>query len=165
VHVSKSRQRWRTALVIRELELELEVLEGFKPNQQELTRLMEEKQRLEHTYCTLRLQLQRQESGYGPQPEEPPKRIRDRMTKIRSKLTTLDETIGPLAKQAVELVNARWGLLMRAGNDKSHLARQIERYADVYTSRVSNLLLHTPFVYLRSPRGSLPHDSGPTGGA
>ena len=42
--------------------------------------------------------------------------------------------------------------------DKSHLARQIERYADVYTSRVSNLLALTPFVYLRSPRGSLPHD-------
>jgi hypothetical protein len=29
---------------------------------------------------------------------------------------------------------------------------------------VSNLLHSTPFVYLRSPRGSLPHDFGPTGG-
>ena len=48
---------------------------------------------------------------------------------------------------------------MRAGNDKSHLARQVERYADIYTSRVSNFLYQTPFVYLRSPRGSLPHDS------
>ena len=47
---------------------------------------------------------------------------------------------------------------MRAGNDKSRLARQIERYADVYTSRVSNLLDLTPFGYLRAPRGSLPHD-------
>ena len=48
--------------------------------------------------------------------------------------------------------------LMRAGNDKSRLARQIERYADVYTSRVSNFLYLTPFGYLRAPRGSLPHD-------
>ena len=47
---------------------------------------------------------------------------------------------------------------MRAGNDKSQLARQIERYADVYTSRVANLLYATPFAYLRSVRGSLPHD-------
>jgi hypothetical protein len=53
---------------------------------------------------------------------------------------------------------------MRTGNDKSHLARQIERYADVYTSRVSNLLAVSPYVYLRSPRGSLPHDHGPGGG-
>ena len=68
-------------------------------------------------------------------------------------------------RQAAELGNPRWGLLMRAGNDKSHLARQIERYADIYTSRVSNFCCYTPFVYLRSPRGSLPHDSGPEGGA
>jgi 5'-nucleotidase len=47
---------------------------------------------------------------------------------------------------------------MRAGNDKSHLARQVERYADVYTSRVANFLSQTPYVYMRSLRGSLPHD-------
>jgi hypothetical protein len=47
---------------------------------------------------------------------------------------------------------------MRTGNDKSHLAFQVERYADVYTSKVSNFLAATPFVYLRSARGSLPHD-------
>jgi len=57
-----------------------------------------------------------------------------------------------------ELGNARWGPLMRAGNDKSRLARQIERYADVYTSRVSNFMYLTPFGYVRAPRGSLPHD-------
>jgi hypothetical protein len=48
--------------------------------------------------------------------------------------------------------------LLRSGNDKSHLARQIERSADVYTSRVSNFLYATPFAYLRSRRGSMPHD-------
>ena len=36
--------------------------------------------------------------------------------------------------------------------------RQIERHADIYMSRVSNFLHHTPFFYFRSPRGSLPHD-------
>ena len=47
---------------------------------------------------------------------------------------------------------------MRAGNDKSLFARQVEKYADVYTSRVSNLRFETPFAYLRAARGSLPHD-------
>lgn len=37
--------------------------------------------------------------------------------------------------------NKRWGYLSRAGlNDKSQLCRQIEKYADIYTSRVSNFL-------------------------
>src|SRR5690606_38511115 len=33
-----------------------------------------------------------------------------------------------------------------------------------YTSRVSNFLAVTPFAYLRSPRGRLPHAHGPGGG-
>ena len=70
----------------------------------------------------------------------------------------LDQRIAPLAKQSNELLNVRWGPLMRCGNDKSHLARQIERYADVYMSRVSNLLAYTPYAYLRAPRVTLPHE-------
>ena len=54
-----------------------------------------------------------------------------------------------------------WGLRLRAGNDKSLFARQVEKYADIYTSRVSNLLYETPFGYLRAARGSLPHDQQP----
>ena len=49
---------------------------------------------------------------------------------------------------------------MRTGNDKSQLARQVERYADIYMARVSDLGLHTPYAYLRSHRGSMPHDPG-----
>ena len=79
---------------------------------------------------------------------------------LREKMAALDARIAPLAKASAELWSPSWGLLMRAGNDKSHFARQVERYADVYTSRVSNLLYLTPFAYLRSPRGSLPHDPG-----
>jgi len=80
------------------------------------------------------------------------------VTDLRARLVALDERIAPIAKRSGEILNQRWGLLLRAGNDKSHLARQVERYADIYTSRVSNFLFETPFVYLRSPRGSLPHD-------
>ena len=47
---------------------------------------------------------------------------------------------------------------MRAGSDTSLFARQVERYADIYTSRVTNLLAETPFAYLRATRTSLPHD-------
>jgi len=165
VHVTKSLLRWRTALVVRELEQEMAALLSFREKQAELTALMAEKELLEHRYSALRLMLQRHEVGYAPAGQSPPRRLRERMQELRGELVALDERIAPLARASGELVSSRWGLIMRAGNDKSHLARQLERYADVYTSRVSNLLLETPFVYLRSPRGSLPHDSGPGGGA
>jgi len=126
---------------------------------------MAEKELLEHKFSQARLALQRLDGQYGPQTATSPRELRQTMQSIRQELVALDTRIGDLAKQSSELGSVRWGLLMRAGNDKSRLAFQMERYADVYTSRVSNFQRYTPFVYLRSPRGSLPHDSGPEGGA
>jgi HAD superfamily 5'-nucleotidase-like hydrolase len=165
VNVSKRMLRWRTALVVRELEEDLEALEAFKPKQAELTRKMALKEEMEHRLSHMRLALQRLDRGYGPQTDADPEALRERAKELRKELRALDQTIAPLAAEFGRLSNERWGLLMRAGNDKSHLARQIEKNADIYTSRVSNFLGNTPFVYLRSPRGSLPHDHGPAGGS
>jgi hypothetical protein len=81
-------------------------------------------------------------------------------TRLRAQMADLDEVIAPLARASASMGSGRWGLLLRAGNDKSHLARQIESHADIYTSRVSNLRFATPYAYFRSPRGSMPHDPG-----
>ena len=105
-----------------------------------------------------RLLLGRKQGRYGPPVKESEQELQGRINALRTRLDELDAQISPLARTSTELSNPTWGLLMRAGNDKSHLARQVERYADIYTSRVSNLLYATPYVYLRSPRGSLPHD-------
>lgn len=161
VHVSSQIHRWRTALVLRELEQELEAQEGFRAHDAELQRLMAEKGPREREAAQLRICLQRAQDAYAPPLPIPlpPSEIPERLRTLRAELEQLDRQIGPLAKQAGELVNARWGPLMRTGNDKSRLARQIERYADIYTSRVSNLMYVTPFGYLRAPGGSLPHDT------
>ncbi len=165
VHVSKNVLRWRTALISRELENELSALEAFKPKQATLSGFMAQKEALEHQFSLARIDLQRLDAGYGPAPKRSVAELRKAMQTLRAELVALDARIAGLAKEAAELGSMRWGPLMRAGNDKSRLAFQMERYADIYTSRVSNFLLSTPFVYLRSPRGSLPHDSGPEGGA
>ena len=165
VHVSKSALRWRTALILRELEVEVAALESFAGAEQLLKAKMEEKESLEARFSQARLALQRIHNGYGPEAAEGAAVLEARLLDLRAKLLPLDGAIAPLARAATELTNSRWGLLTRAGNDKSHLARQVERYADVYTSRVSNFLYATPYVYLRSPRGSLPHDPSTPGGA
>jgi HAD superfamily 5'-nucleotidase-like hydrolase len=158
VHVTKSVLRWRTALILRELEAEVRAIAAFRPDEVVLARKMREKERLEAELSEARLRLQRKTAGYGPPVPETAEELSARATDLRETLIALDAEIAPLARAATELSNRQWGLLMRAGNDKSHLARQVERYADVYTSRVSNFLLATPYVYLRSHRGSLPHD-------
>ena len=158
VNVSKKVLRWRTALVVRELEDEIEAFRRFSDQQEQLTELMRRKEEMEAEYSILRLQLQRVERDYGSRDHRPPHVIEEEMTSLRDELVALDEQIAPLAKASSRLVNGNWGPLLRTGKDKSMFARQVERYADVYTGRVSNFLHHTPFIYLRSHRGSLPHD-------
>jgi DNA repair exonuclease SbcCD ATPase subunit len=158
VKASKSALRWRTALVLRELESELEALEASHEAERSLAERMAEKTRRERDLDAVRLRLQRMRKGYGPADPESEAALGARLGRLRAELETLDETIAPLARAAGERGNPLWGLLLRAGNDKSHLARQLERSADVYLSRVSRFLGATPFAYFRAPRGSMPHD-------
>lgn len=160
VNISKSILRWRTGLIVRELEEEIDAIERFEEEQTKLTALMEQKEQMEAGYYQLRLELQRKSRRYGPKSTRSTGEIRQAMANIQEDLSDLDQKIAPLAEAAGNLLNPNWGLLMRTGNDKSHMARQIERYADIYTARVSNFLHQTPFVFLRSQRGSLPHDPG-----
>lgn len=160
VHVSKSVRRWRTGLIVRELEGELEALQGFRAEQGELTRLMEEKVRQEYRMSQLRLNRERFLAGRADFEVELAT-LDAEIARVREGIVAIDEQIRPLALGSQLLGSPRWGLLMRSGNDKSYFARQMERHADIYTSRVSNFLFETPFVYLRSHRGSLPHDGSP----
>jgi hypothetical protein len=133
-------------------------VEGFRETESRLVSLMAEKVGLEAAHSRTRLALQRLHQGYGEQPGTSTNELESELARIRSETEALDALIAPLARQAAELENPSWGALLRAGNDKSHLARQIEGSADVYTSRVSNFLFATPFAYLRSRRGTMPHD-------
>jgi 5'-nucleotidase len=158
VRVTKDVLRWRTALILRELEDEIAAVAAFQDSENELARLMADKEAIETEMSDIRLRLQRARSGYGPDPGTPSAGLNDRYAQLRLIQERLDRDIAPLARAAGQLSNPTWGLLMRAGNDKSKLAYQVERYADIYTSRVSNFGPATPFFYVRSPRGSLPHD-------
>lgn len=148
VHVSKSTLRWRTALIIRELEEEIVAGAHFNEREDQLADLMAQKGGMENELSQLR--MARQRSGDVS--------IDSEIAAVRERVVSLDNEIGPLARSAGKLGNKTWGPLMRAGIDKSLFARQVERYADVYTSRVSNFGFVTPYGYLRAGRGNLPHD-------
>lgn len=158
VSASKKAFSWRTALVMRELEDEVAAVNAFEASQERLDGLMLEKEALETEFSQARLAALRHEHDHGPKPDIDAASAKRVMSELRTKLVALDGEIAALAKDAAQMHNEHWGLLMRAGNDKSLLARQVERWADIYTSRVANFLHETPFVYLRAPTGSLPHD-------
>ena len=150
VHVTKDVLSWRTALIARELESEIRDAIDFADNQEQLESMMAKKVQIDRQQATLRLSKLMGTGGDD---------VASQLNKMTAAAARLDDQISPLARRASEVGNPIWGPLMRAGNDKSLFARQVERYADVYTSRVSNLRAETPFAYLRAARGSLPHDT------
>ncbi len=158
VHFSKALLRWRTALILRELESEMSGLRRFRSDEMKLEKLMADKTALEAEMSGIRLALQRDRLGYAP----PPKGVapeKGRLDFLRSQIVKLDSEITPLAVAASRLRNEAWGPLMRTGIDKSLFARQVEKYADCYTSRVANFVHVSPFALLRAGRIDLPHDS------
>ncbi len=162
VHQSKHVRRWRTALVLRELEDEIQALEDFAHEQQRLSERMVRKDQLDWQTAQARQLLQRKRASRLPTPAVDEAAIKKELQRLRAETMALDRELSPLAVAASSHPNRRWGLLMRTGNDKSLMARHVERHADVYTSRVSNFLFETPHAYLRSSRGSLPHDPIPS---
>jgi HAD superfamily 5'-nucleotidase-like hydrolase len=158
VHVSKEMLRWRTGLILRELEPEILAMEKARAIEVQLKELMIRKTELDTRLAQLRLARQRLQHHYGPKPATSPDSLEASIRTVNEESQELDARISPMAKASGEIGNPTWGPLMRSGNDKSLFARQVERYADIYTSRVSNFLAQTPFAYLRAARGSLPHD-------
>ncbi|KAJ4821927.1 hypothetical protein Tsubulata_050464 [Turnera subulata] len=174
VSVSKVHLRWRTALICRELEEEVttcffihslyNALIGSRRHRASLIELINQKEVVGDLFNQLRLALQRRTKGRPAQTLAATSmddlELTESMQKLLIVMQRLDEKIAPMLEEDGELFNKRWGFLSRAGLwDKSHLMRQVEKYADIYTSRVSNFLHYTPFMYFRSQEQTLAHDS------
>ncbi|KAH0708218.1 hypothetical protein KY290_012026 [Solanum tuberosum] len=155
VSQSKVHLRWRTALICRELEEEYNALILSREERATLIDLINKKEVLGDLFNQLRLALQRRTEGRPAQTlaatHMEDNELTESMQKLLVVMQRLDQKIGPMLDEDGELFSKRWGYLSRAGLwDKSHLMRQIEKYADIYTSRVSNFLHYTPFMYFRA---------------
>ncbi|XP_051127846.1 uncharacterized protein LOC127249189 [Andrographis paniculata] len=164
VSQSKVHFRWRTALICRELEMEHSALIHSQSHRAALIELINQKEILGDLFNQLRLALQRRNKGRPAQTvaatHMDDRELTGSIQKLLIVMQRLDRKIAPLMESDGNVFNNRWGFLSRAGLwDKSHLMRQIEKYADIYTSRVSNFLHYTPFMYFRAQEQSLAHDT------
>lgn len=87
-------------------------------------------------------------------------RIQRAIEALEAGIVEMDDVISRLVEIEGNHLNQYWGYMSRAGfADKSHLMRQIEKYADIYTSRVSNLLPYSPYKQFLCQRQSLAHST------
>lgn len=143
---------WRTALVIEELTEEIESNAKAVPFVQEINRLMHEKEPLEDELTELLTdRVDHPETAHD-------KKVEKRCDDLQTKISAIDHEISHVIKKQLSLYNPSWGQLMRTGNEESYFAYQLERYACVYMSTISNLLAYSPRTYFRAPRRSLSHE-------
>ncbi|AKU91595.1 HAD-IG family 5'-nucleotidase [Vulgatibacter incomptus] len=166
---SKKSSLWRTCMVVEELEVELEHL---MRHADELGTLAAEERRQASLEDDLNLERSRLNAldrrlihgDLEGEPREALERTRAEskrsMEQLRRSIRETSETVSRLSGLIDEGFNRYWGLTFKEGPENSRFGEQIEDYACIYTSRVSNLLFSSPMQYFRAPRALMPHEVG-----
>ena len=164
---SKKSSLWRTCLVVQELEPELAWLERNSAALEEMDRLESLRARLDDEISARKSGLNALDrrldrdtpDGLERARIEPERREMKRdLEKLRRALRDADARVSDLERSIEVGFNPYWGLTFKEGNENSRFGEQIEDYACIYTSLVSNFLFYSPMQYLRSLRAAMPHE-------
>ena len=161
---NRKASQWRTCFVVQELEREIEYIERHAEDVARLNELDSLRGRLDdminHHKLLLNSLDRRMERG-GPLPAD----LEARRTREKQELEKLRRAFRATLHEGSEVearfelgANAYWGLVFKEGNENSRFGEQVEDYADLYTSRVSNFLYYSPMQVFRSPRATMPHE-------
>jgi HAD superfamily 5'-nucleotidase-like hydrolase len=141
---------WRTALVIEELAHEVGALESSRQTAKDIDKAMRAKIKLEKEIDKL----------YIDQIETQQKNHKEKLTELFKEIEKTDKKLTQLITKYQTYYNARWGEVMRAGQDPSRFAGQVDKYACIYMSKVSDLIDYSPRTYFRPRKRPLAHELG-----
>jgi HAD superfamily 5'-nucleotidase-like hydrolase len=159
---SKKELGWRTMLVVNELETEIHSLMKHKDEFRRYEELLSIKDDLEDDLQKFQIELEILNSAAKNKPKSlKTDNIRQLATTIHSMSAKRDSTREALRhsmKKYHQNFHPVWGQLMKTGHQNSRFAAQVENYACLYTSRLTNLLNYSPNFSFRSTRDFMPHD-------
>lgn len=139
---------WRTAMVIEDLEEEIQKYKKVMPIQKQINELMEMKAPFEDEQVEL----------VSKKIEERSEAYNDKIQALQQKISDLDKQIAALIQKHQATFNKYWGEVMRAGNEESYFANQTERFACIYMAKLGDLLEYSPRTYFRAPRRPMAHE-------
>jgi 5'-nucleotidase len=163
----RKQHMWRTAMVLQELEREISVSERLEAQIQDLELLDRRHRNLESEidYQALRLKkIQRllddpsTSNGLRQRLDDERRRTRTSIDTLRDRAALMDAETDSLEARIDRAYNPHWGSCLREGNENSRFGEQVNDYADLYTSRVSNFGPYSPLRYFRAPRRPMPHE-------
>ena len=166
---AKKRSAWRTAMIIQEMDREMRVHAEVAPlfermDELEAIRdLLHEELRLRQaTLRRLDAELDAARDAGGSTTHVGAMRVGHKklVERLRRRLGDLDAELEELEERTDQAFHPFWGSLFKAGPEVSLFGDQVERYACLYTDRVSNFAYYSPMHYFRSPRDRMPHELG-----
>jgi 5'-nucleotidase len=158
---SRKSSNWRTAMVLQELEHEVTMYDRLRPELSRLDRLDAELIHLDselyERQAAMR-SLQKLSAGSGDGVAAAKRAVKDAIEKLRRELRETAAQHRSAEAETDDAFNPYWGPLFREGYEVSKFGEQVEAYACVYTSRVSNFRFYSPMQYFRGPRDRMPHE-------
>jgi hypothetical protein len=159
---SKKGIGWRTMLVIEELEHEIHTLIHLKSKYEICNELGFNRERLEDEYERLFIALNAKKCGR----EILQKELRHlSQEELQDKVTEMSKNVDRARLlEKNELKNYHtgfhpiWGEMMKAGRQNSRFSAQVQTYACLYTSKVTNVKHYGTHKNYRAVQDYMPHD-------
>jgi hypothetical protein len=158
---SKKESSWRTAMIIQELDAEIEAHERCQADMVRQRELDETRDKLEDElrfYQQRFKDLSRAPDGDSSLSGAEKKRVKRALERVRGQLRSIDREHEELEEHIDRSFHPYWGSLLKEQNEMSMFGLQVELYSDIYTRRVSCLQAYSPQQFFRSPHDLMPHE-------
>ena len=165
---AKKHTAWRTMMIIQEMNDELDAHQDVDVSLQRLDLLDEQRALLIDDLRDLKRAHKEllKQNGHGSNgsngsavaAEAERARQRRAIDRLRARIKATEAEYELLEQSVSARFHPYWGSLFKAGPETSSFGHQVETYAGLYTSRVSNLLHYSPAHYFQSPRDRMPHE-------
>ncbi|KAJ0255845.1 HAD-superfamily hydrolase [Hirschfeldia incana] len=150
---SKKVLGWRTMLVVPELEKEVELLWELRDTRKKLISTRNERDTFEDKIHHMNWSLKFEDMNVSEK-EEMLSAVKD----LEFKRDEVQLSLQEAQREIHQKFHNVWGQLMKTGCQSSRFAHQVERFACLYTSQVSNLRLYSPDKHYRPSEDLMSHD-------
>ncbi|KAF8406434.1 hypothetical protein HHK36_008521 [Tetracentron sinense] len=150
---SKKVLGWRTMLVVPELEGEAELLSESRDTRKKLQLLRKERDLVEDKIHRLKWYLNFEDVNVDDK-----QKLSSQLEKLEAQRELVRLQHQHDQRRCHQKFHKVWGQLMKTGYQNSRFAHQVERFACLYTSQVTNLSFYSPDKYYRPSEDFMPHE-------
>jgi HAD superfamily 5'-nucleotidase-like hydrolase len=167
---SRTSSSWRTCMIIQEMDDELRQLALLRDQLSQHNDLSQELSRLDSELFFLST-LQREADTLldqlaslpdplpdGLDPKEAPRLLRQQARRLQRRRHQTISLLHDLNAEVERHFNPYWGLIFKEGSELSIFGKQVDDFACLYTSRVSNLRSYSPLHHFHAPVGFMSHE-------